>query len=46
MIDREPDHDLVREVIDARLARAAERRRATAWDDPPDDDDVAGDAAP
>jgi len=35
-MDREPDHDLVREVVEARMKRAAERRRAAAWDEPAD----------
>ena len=50
MMDRELDldMDLVREAMEARMERAAERRRAAAWDEPPgyydDDETIAFDA--
>lgn len=50
MTDRELDldMDLVREAMEARMVRASERRRATAWDEPPgyyDDDETIANAA-
>ena len=36
MDNDERDPDLCREVIDERRKRAAERRRATTWDEPPE----------